>query len=306
MPTIIRHMQSPVMTAGPLRPVSAEVSYALLMQQLCAFSLAVCRVIEQQPPPPEPETPEQLRRVEEAAAVAAKAASEALRALLTAQGLELAARGTEAERAFAQEVDYLKVALADELLIHTAWAGQQAHLQSLLEVALFKTSRAGQEVIDRIEQLLAQSSDRSKALAPLYLYALNLGFQGRLRPLPNGWTGLEDRTSVQALKLGLFRLTHHRDPEALHALQRAAAQSNRVISEQAYLHTLQNMVPVRSWRLSRTGAWMAAWALGVLVISQIGWVALSGPLRSALVVSPPASTGTAPASAPKEEAPRGQ
>jgi type VI secretion system protein ImpK len=274
MARIIRHsIKSNLMRESPR---------SLLLEQLGAFALAITRVIESHPPTSEPETTEQLQRATASAKAVAEQAHTQLADLLTAQGLELSARGTEPERALAQEAQYLKVALADEILIHSAWAGQPPFLDHLLEMALFKTSRAGQEVIDRIERLLARPTDSAQLLVPLYLFALNLGFEGRLRPLSRLRADAGSTRTVQDLKQSLFRLVHHRDPEPLHALQRAAAQTQRVMSEQAYLHTLQNMVPVRSWRLSRAGAWMIGWALALLLLSQIGWVLLSAPLRSAV------------------------
>jgi type VI secretion system protein ImpK len=274
MARIIRH-------SVKLNPVR-ESPRSLLLEQLGAFALAIMRVIESHPNTPEPETPDQLQRAATNAAAAAVQAHTQLSDLLTAQGLEVSARGTEPERALAQEAKYLKVALADELLIHSAWAGQSAFLDHLLEMALFRTSRAGQEIVDRIERLLAGPSESASLLAPQYLFALNLGFEGRLRPLTRLRVDVDATRTVQELKQALFRLVHHRDPEPLHALQRAAAQTQRVASEQAYLHTLQNMVPVRNWRLSRAGAWMIGWAIALLLISQIGWILLSAPLRSAV------------------------
>ena len=274
MARIIRHsIKSNLMRESPR---------SLLLEQLGAFALAITRVIESHPPTSEPETTEQLQRATASAKAVAEQAHTQLADLLTAQGLELSARGTEPERALAQEAQYLKVALADEILIHSAWAGRPPFLDHLLEMALFKTSRAGQEVIDRIERLLARPTDSAQLLVPLYLFALNLGFEGRLRPLSRLRADAGSTRTVQDLKQSLFRLVHHRDPEPLHAPQRAAAQTQRVMSEQAYLHTLQNMVPVRSWRLSRAGAWMIGWALALLLLSQIGWVLLSAPLRSAV------------------------
>ena len=275
MARIIRHTQVPAAA-----PQTSSVN--LLHEQFGAFALAVMRVVETHPSTPEPETPEQLTRAQSAAHAAAQLARARLLEVLDAQGLELSARGTEAERALAPEIRYLKVALADEILIHTPWSGQTAFLEHLLEMSIFQTSRAGQEIIDRIERLLGLPMESARALAPLYLFALNLGFEGRLRPLSRAKTAESGSRSVQDLKAALFRLTHHRDPEPLHALQRAAAQSHRVLSEQAYRHTLQNMVPVRNWRLSRAGAWMIAWAVGLLVVSQIGWMVLSDPLRTAV------------------------
>jgi len=252
------------------------------MQQLAEFALLLTRILHDHPPPESPQTQEDIPRQQSAALTAAREANAKCASLLQAQQLQMASRGTEPERALAEEVQYLKVALADELLLHTAWMGQPVFLNHLLETSIFRTSRAGEEVIDRVGRLLKSTTPEAQALAPLYLYAINLGFQGRLRPLSQGMVNETEGGSVQSLKLGLFRMIYHRDPELLHSLQRASAQSNRVLSEQAYLHTLHSMVPVRSWRLSRAGAWMIGWALLLLVVSQLGWVALSGHLRTAL------------------------
>ncbi|MEY2776463.1 MAG: hypothetical protein RLY30_561 [Pseudomonadota bacterium] len=289
MTRFIRHAERSASVAEKKRPAPHSPALTLHMQHLSAFALLITRMLEAYPAPEAAQTQDEANRQHEAAKEAAREASQQLRSLLDAQLLELSARGTEPERALAEDIQYLKVALADEVLLHSAWLGQPVFLDSLLEVSLFRTSRAGQEVIDRVDRLLKNPSPESQALAPLYLFAINLGFQGRLRPLPQGLLSDAEGRTIQSLKLALFRMVYHRDPEMLHSLQRASVQSHRVMSEQAYLHTLQNMVPVRSWRLSRSGAWMIGWAIALLLASQLGWVVLSDPLRSALKFEPKAT-----------------
>lgn len=78
------------------------------------------------------------------------------------------------------EVQYLKVALADELLLHGPWwRGRDHWMDNLLEMSLFGTRVAGERVFQRLDDVLAARSPPDPDLLSIYLAVLSLGFRGR-------------------------------------------------------------------------------------------------------------------------------
>lgn len=217
----------------------------------------------------------------EANAAAAQASAEVIR-LLSAQDLELASLGQQSDREIADEVRFLKAAVADELLLHRPWPGREVFFRYLVERQLYGSSFSGDHIIDRVEVLLSDPSAHADALAAVYLLALNAGFEGRLR---DGAEAMAARAH-QMLRHGLFRRAYRREPEALSARSRIASAQRRVVSEQAYRHVLSHLVPVRVFRITRGVALFVAACLFLLAASQIIWLAVSYPVRDALMDRP--------------------
>nr|UOZ97140.1 hypothetical protein NCPCFENI_01053 [Cupriavidus sp.] len=212
---------------------------------------------------------------------ASQASAEVIR-LLSAQDLEIASLGQQSDREIADEVRFLKAAVADELLLHRPWPGREVFFRYLVERPLYGSSFSGDHIIDRVEALLSDPSAYADALAAVYLLALNAGFEGRLR---DGAQAIATRAH-QMLRHGLFRRAYRREPEPLSAHSRIASAQRRVVSEQAYRHVLSHLVPVRVFRITRGVALFFAACLFLLAASQIIWLAVSYPVRDALMDRP--------------------
>lgn len=171
--------------------------------------------------------------------------------------------GADAE----SQARFLKAALADEVLLHTGWAGRAHWRHVLVEATLLGTAHAGQQVFVQIDQLLRERDPARRAVARLYLYVLALGFRGRYRgdPAP---------VALATYRRELFQFAYQRAPD-LHA---GAA----VLSEQAYASTLSYGAGQRVSRLSRRGLTVGLMLLFLLVLSEALWVWQSWPLRRAL------------------------
>lgn len=113
--------------------------------------------------------------------LAAQHVSKHLESLIELQTLESKREGNRFELESIADARYLKAALADEVLLNTQWIGRDSWTTHLLEAALFRTSVAGEQVFERIEQLLSNREPSLRPIASLYLSALALGFQGKYR-----------------------------------------------------------------------------------------------------------------------------
>lgn len=80
-----------------------------------------------------------------------------------------------------EEVLYIMVALADEILLTLSWEGKSVWFAILLEAHLFKTRAAGDIFFAKLDQFLSNGDNSRKELAEIYLLAVSLGFEGRFR-----------------------------------------------------------------------------------------------------------------------------
>lgn len=80
-----------------------------------------------------------------------------------------------------QEVIYLMVALADEVMLNFNWRGQDKWTTMLLEEKFFGTHKAGEEVFNRIDKFLTNRNPLLTEIAEVYLKTLALGFKGKYR-----------------------------------------------------------------------------------------------------------------------------
>jgi type VI secretion system protein ImpK len=204
----------------------------------------------------------------EVAEAAARQAQQRLCQLIERQD-PLGRRGAaRTSAALLEPARYLKAALADELLLTRAWAGREAWPRYLLETALYRSSVAGDRVLDGIERLLSEREPALRPLARQYLSALALGFQGR-------WRGQPEAAGLPGLRRELYQFAYQRQPEGGDFAQRLAPQ--------AYAHTLSHLAPRRQRRLSR---WMVGGLLGglsLLLLSELLWLWPTWSLRQALV-----------------------
>jgi len=101
------------------------------------------------------------------------------------------------------ETQYVMAATADELFIGMNWTGATDWTMRPLEVELFGTRRAGDEVFARIDRLAGGFGPVDTEMATVYLTALELGFRGRYA---------DDRATLDAYEARLRKLVGRRPP----------------------------------------------------------------------------------------------
>ena len=189
--------------------------------------------------------------------------------ILQQQARAMRNRGTATEIKAYNLARYAMAALADEIFIlDLAWPGREAWLDVLLETRLFQTRNAGSRFFELVQQLLARSQRNTlhRALAPVFLLALQLGFKGLYR-------GGQGEATLRDLRQQLYRLVQ----------QEGLAPARQAAFPQAYLHRLSGK---RDQRLASLSSWYAAgWiALAAYVaLSTLVWVARLLPFEAAFV-----------------------
>lgn len=156
--------------------------------------------------------------------------------------------GTELYR----QAQYVMAALADDTFLHLDWPGRMAWRENLLEAKLFGTHRAGEVVFERLETLLRGRDPVYAELARVYLMALALGFEGKLRGEPEG------PALLAAYRRALYRFAFRRDPEIV--------RGREAVAPQAYAATV---AAGPGARLPHFRRWLLA-ACAVLVLWLVG------------------------------------
>lgn len=100
---------------------------------------------------------------------------------------------------------YAFVALLDETLLFTPWAGQAAWQEKPLEARLYGSRNAGERLPVAIKKVLDERAPGCRDLANVYLQCLILGFHGRLR-------GERGQAIHEKWRHALFTLAWQRDP----------------------------------------------------------------------------------------------
>jgi type VI secretion system protein ImpK len=75
---------------------------------------------------------------------------------------------------------YIMVSIADELFLNLDWIGKQYWEEHMLEYEFFKTQIAGNQIFNRINELL-QNRNFPADIAKIYLETLAFGFKGKFR-----------------------------------------------------------------------------------------------------------------------------
>ena len=210
-----------------------------------------------------------------AARKAAEDACDTLSREIASQTMEISRIGSPSDRAAVDELRYLKAALADELLLTHPWPGKTCFTDYLIETRLFGSSLAGDEIFKRIDALLNEASGQPSQMAPLYLFAISTGFEGRHR-------GPHAEAALQSLRDALFKKIYRREPALMSGLAEQPAHAERVMSEQAYRYQLSHIAPVRFFRFSRSTLIFILTMVLLLVFSQLMWRLSSAPVRRAL------------------------
>lgn len=196
---------------------------------------------------------------------AGAAAWHVLRALLAAQSEEAARLGGMLGARIYLEVQYVLVALADEIFLNADWEGRSRW--PLLEASLFRTHSAGETVFDRIDRMLARPDYVYADVAAVYFWALSLGFEGKYR-------GSADRAPLAQYRAQLFQLLY-RDRPRLYEAQRP-------LFPEAYLHNLEEG---SGRRLPNPRLWLGVLALVLVLwvgLSQLAWVRVTSHLDPVL------------------------
>ncbi len=148
-------------------------------------------------------TPEGQRRASNAEETVAKLASELI-AELEVRGKDFSLYGGEYGARLYQRVIYVFAAFADEIMLASTWNGREIWLKNPLEVRLFGSQSAGDDIFSDIENGLADYEIGKRDLARTYLMALNLGFKGRYKDTPS-------EEIINSHKSALFLLITDRD-----------------------------------------------------------------------------------------------
>ncbi|QJE01572.1 DotU family type IV/VI secretion system protein [Massilia forsythiae] len=207
-----------------------------------------------------------VRLGEDEARGAAEALSRQLCQLIELQSLEARRVGGKGGAEADLQGRFLKAALADEVLLSTDWAGRDYWRHVLVEATLFKSSYAGERVFQDLDQLLREREPARRNVGRLYLYLLSLGFQGRYRGLA--------QDKIAEYRRELFQFVYQR-PADLQG-------RDRTLSAQAYESTLLHLTAGRLPRLNRFGLLVLLGMLILLGLSELLWLWVSWPVRSAL------------------------
>ena len=249
---------------------------AALLKQLRDFVAEVLQLIESLPLPSAADDDPSLH-----ARQLAEEACERVSRMIGARTLDLSHSPNTTTLAATDELRYLMAALADELLLSRDWPGRSRFTETLIETRLFGSSVAGDVIFERIDAQLAGKADVSPAMAPLYLFAISVGFEGRHR-------GLKADDALQPLKDALFELIYRREAQLGAKRADQIDAGDRVLSPQAYRYPLSNIVPVRFFRFSRGVLAFIGTMLLLVALSQVAWRWTTAPVRKALEPSAPA------------------
>jgi type VI secretion system protein ImpK len=155
--------------------------------------------------------------------------------LLERQSLDAGRDGGDFGLEVYRRAQYAMAALADEIFINLAWAGRDAWREHLLEAKLFGSHGAGEQLFERIDNLLRDHDTLYRELARIYLMVLALGFQGRHRGRP------DCDEVIESYRRRLYRFIYVHDPQVVNGDERvmpqayAATLNEGIVSKLPYL-----------------------------------------------------------------------
>ena len=125
---------------------------------------------------------------------------------LEERGRDFSTRGGDyGSRLFARVI-YVFAAFADDVMLESHWVGRDEWVRAPLEVKLFGSQSAGEEIFNDIDNGLSKYEFGKRDLAKIYLMALNLGFEGKFK-------GTQSEVDIRRYKVRLFELINDRAPE---------------------------------------------------------------------------------------------
>jgi type VI secretion system protein ImpK len=170
---------------------------------------------------------------------------------------------------YLEEMTYIMAAFADEaFLCLLDWNGKSYWRDHLMELRLFRSQIAGQEIFKRIVKVIARRDHGAEELCAVYLMVLSLGFKGQYLHYP---------AAVDTYRSKLFDRLQMTNPEL--------RQESRHLIPEAYLHTVTEGAPVRLPEPRKWWLVVAAILAGWLILSTIAWLELTRPTRQLLAVT---------------------
>ncbi|WP_189458367.1 DotU/TssL family secretion system protein [Jeongeupia chitinilytica] len=175
-----------------------------------------------------------------------------------------------------RQVDIMQfafVALIDESLLFDDWPGQAAWQSAPLELRLFGSRTAGEQVPAEIGQLLQERDPATRDLANVLLQVLLLGFYGRLR------SG-EGRAVHESWRRSLFEFAWGRPPDEL----AMAADLERPAAVTPLRIAARRMLPDGA----RLGLICAGLFATMLLVGHLFWMSISAGVEAGLPAAPAA------------------
>jgi type VI secretion system protein ImpK len=176
--------------------------------------------------------------------------------LLEEQIPEARSRGGKYGVEFYKEAQYLMAALADDIFLHTDWAGKEEWQSNLLEYKLFGTYVAGDRFFDDVEKLLKARDSSYTEMAVIYFMVLSLGFKGKF------WDK-DDDGQIEGFRRQLFAFIFKNNPKLL--------DDKRILLPQVYEHTQREDTGKRLPYMGRWLGLIAAMVVLLLMASHIIW-----------------------------------
>lgn len=199
----------------------------------------------------------------DAARALVESIAHSLQEILEKQHAHVIHRGGEYALTLYRDVQYVMVALADEIFLSLPWSGKSLWEEKILEERVFHTHIAGERIFERIEDLLALHNADKDDLAKAYLFALSLGFKGKY---------MDDIASIETLKRRLFLLINHYHPRLTEPEYHLFTSAYSELLENDVIRMLPN---ARIWH-----AILYASLLTLMFISYIFWYGATHELES--------------------------
>ncbi len=169
-----------------------------------------------------------------------------------------------------EDAKYAMVALADEMLVEVDWPERLQWIHNPLELQLYGTQMAGDELFRRIDRRLAADDPKNREMGLVYLVVLALGFRGRFR------NGQRDDDRLATYRRDLFAHVYHRKPA------QSGLDEGRALTPSAYeslaTDTHPRQMPYLAPWIAAAGAVFVIWLISTWTV----WLINVGDLRGAL------------------------
>jgi type VI secretion system protein ImpK len=155
-----------------------------------------------------------------------------------------------------REVQYIMVALTDEVFLNLDWIGKSEWEDNLLESRIFNTQVAGERLFENIDHFLEVRDAANSDVGVLYIIVLGLGFKGKYKDL-------NDHGIIQEYRKKLYARVMHDTPYLL--------EETHLLFPQAYQSTIDERSAIKMPNLR---AWYMAlgYIFGVfLLVSSALW-----------------------------------
>lgn len=164
-------------------------------------------------------------------------------------------------------VQYLLVALTDEVFLNIKWQGRDYWDKNILESRLFNTRKAGEKVFENLNEFLEEGDSLRKDVAAVYLEVLALGFKGKYRG-----SGSDSPVPVYINKL--YEFIYKESPKIYN--------ERFSIFTEAYAHTIED---AEAQKLPDPHRWYYYYMVAVvafLLVTYVMWFDSTFDLKKAL------------------------